>query len=618
MNDSPTSPASHESVPSTSETVAQEKDQTMSDNSEENSTESGNASEECTVCKSDVTDATALSNCSHVFCYDCILGWLTKGSGQFCPLCKSPVKFIKREGTDEEISLKQIQTVTEPAATASADLVTEKRIISRKIRSCRRLMNRIDEVISIEPNRKHPFNEKIRVVELNEMKQKCVAQLNSLQMLRDDIDHGAAKALIVSRPEFRRLIYETQVVSERLPEANNVTGKDQFLAEIEHYRTVLHSFLKVELKSLPLREQPKVDQHNRWYFHTVHDVLEGKDDEYINRIFSLIADGGVSNLKEDDVNQALNNLISFRVASLFISEMKSLINSKMSYLDWCGAVTYRIRTDIGGESGNGNEVYTVDDTIEVEQPRATEYSRFGRFPITSPYDIAFAGQSSSRDSRNAPLLLGPSANRPFRPDAHPAFPPIPPAGLFWDELTKTDKKKKRPDTSRVPLVSLDDDGNVFDSIHDRSNEIQVIDNDGTIVLDDTIESPPDQRRSETLHRKRKQEDRLEDNWKKAKINILPDGLVEDMQKLLQKYDLPLVNALDIMEQAAKEAIVKNSTSATPKPTTLAEALSNLGRPTTSAYLPPDGALQLAGSSDLARNGMNIFPKSTTKSTHGNF
>lgn len=95
-----------------------------------------------------------------------------------------------------------------------------------------------------------------RQEELQRCKQLVVGQLNSLQMMREDIDHGAVKAMIVSRVAFRRLVYERQVLSQAAISfrENALPSAEEFLANIEHYRSVLSSFLGIELKALPVKE----------------------------------------------------------------------------------------------------------------------------------------------------------------------------------------------------------------------------------------------------------------------------------------------------------------------------------------------------------------------------
>lgn len=146
-------------------------------------------------------------------------------------------------------------------------------------------------------------------------------------------------------------------------------------------------------------------------------MAEGKDEEIINRIFSMIEDRGTRDLNavvqkqiyhkfemfQREVDAALNGLVSCRVVIAFIAELKSLINSRKSFLEWCGAITYRIRTDRGGESaGNGRiifvlnfkksylpDVVTVDDSIELEPEENRSNHRSRRFPVFTPFDRVF-------------------------------------------------------------------------------------------------------------------------------------------------------------------------------------------------------------------------------------
>uniref|UniRef100_A0A8R1E418 RING-type domain-containing protein n=1 Tax=Caenorhabditis japonica TaxID=281687 RepID=A0A8R1E418_CAEJA len=60
--------------------------------------------EECSVCRNGMIDTTVLSDCVHQFCYDCIIGWLTKGSGTFCPMCKTPVKYVSKKDSGERFA----------------------------------------------------------------------------------------------------------------------------------------------------------------------------------------------------------------------------------------------------------------------------------------------------------------------------------------------------------------------------------------------------------------------------------------------------------------------------------------------------------------------------------
>lgn len=612
--------------PSTSESPL--KKNTIQDFGESNMTESPQSKEEidepeeeCSVCKNEIIDTTSLSDCCHEFCYDCIVGWLTKGSGPFCPMCKTPVSFIQRKGTDEKITVQQIKSEGEPAATASEDLVTEKRIVSRKIRSCRRLMNQIDEIIGATSSRSDSQKRKPRLEELNSMKQLCVSQLNSLQMLRDDIDHGAAKALIVSKAAFRRLIYERQVISEGLPDATNSLSKTEFRDNIDHYRAVLHSFLSVELKSLPAKTQPRVDNENSWYFYTLHDVAEGKDEEIINRIFSMIEDRGTRDLNAREVDAALNGLVSCRVVIAFIAELKSLINSRKSFLEWCGAITYRIRTDRGGESA-GNDVVTVDDSIELEPEENRSNHRSRRFPVFTPFDRVFGstmghmyrGQPQVSlpplyDLLSAPLRLGPNATNPFRPAPLPVPSQLPIAGIPWAELTTSSagagSARSRGSDSVVEIdddddndgVDVDDDDRedsdeprtYSNSEEDSDEEIQVVERDDTIILDDSNRSLPKPVANGSADRKRKYEFPLEDHWKKAKTSQLPEGLVDDVQELIAKYNMPLTQSMNMLVGAAQEAIIRINK---PMPSTSSA-------PDISKFK-PDDMLQLA--SYLSRTG----------------
>lgn len=605
---------------------------------EEDDEEENEPEEECSVCRNEMMDTCALSDCTHEFCYDCIIGWLTKGSGPFCPMCKAPVSFIKRKGTDEEISVQQIKAEQEPEATASEDLITEKRIVTRKIRGCRRLMNKIDEVIGsscLEGKRREARNE-----ELRKMKQLCVSQLNSLQMLRDDIDHGSAKALIVSRADFRRLVYERQVTVEGLSRHHRSITKQEFLTNIEQYRTVLNAFLSVELKSLPAKVQPKVDKENLWYFYTLHDVAPEDNDEFVNRIFSMISDQGVDYLNSKDVNEALNGLVTCRVIMVFIGEIKSLINSGMSFLEWCGSVRYRSSFDRGGEN-NGREVVTVDDSLDDDEVDYVRDNRYGRsnhnlrsrqFPVYTPYDNIFnQSNGPQRQAMNAPLRLGPMGVNPFRPMAHSSFPPIPPAGLFWSDLTNPTSKLTRTrspvpriSSKPIPVVSLDDDDDDEDensrqSASSADEDIQVVDeSDGTIVLDETA-SPSIQTRSDSYLRKRKSDLPYQDQGKRIKVEPLPHGLVQDVQSLITKYNIPTDRATSMILSATEQAIISNPA---PRPVDLTSTSQNTNEPSTSSGPPnlqPDDALQLAGSSDLARHGLGLWSKNApTKPTNADY
>lgn len=572
--------------------------------------------EECSVCRNEMIDPATLSNCSHEFCYVCIVCWLTKGSGQFCPMCKAPVNYIKRKGTDEEITLKQLQTDIVPGPTASKELVTEKRIVSRKIRSCRRLMNQIEETIRATAGR---VDNQDRTDELQTMKQQCVTQLNALQMLRDDIDHGAVKEIVISRVEFRRLIYERGVIFEGFSGDLRVVSKKEFLANIEHYRSVLRSFLSVELKALPTHTQPRVDGKTRWYFNTLIEVAPTYEDEYTNRIFSLVTEQDVRNIKDTDVVQALDAHISMRCAQLFLSQMISLVQSKRTYLDWCGRVTYRSLTDRGGEVDQ-SEVVTVDDVEDDSQEIDEDPPRRSRFPISNPLDHIF-GHSSHHPDRNAPLRLGPNANNPFRTFPQLMFPPIPPAGPFWNDLTRMNDRTTRTASNRRAVSNRDrgsdSDHIISENENDTDEDVQIVDNDGTIVLDDTVGSSSSARKKsrkeksrERRSQKRKFESSHEDHWRKPNVD-LPNGLVEDVQQLIVKYNMPMVQTMDILVGAAHEAIARNS--AVGKPKTLQEALGSLRSPSSSTRIQPDDALQLAGY--IARNGIGVWsPNAPTKST----
>ncbi|KAF1766279.1 hypothetical protein GCK72_006235 [Caenorhabditis remanei] len=611
--------------------------------------------EECSVCRNEIMDTCTLSDCTHEFCYDCIIGWLTKGSGPFCPMCKAPVSFIKRKGADQEISVQQIKAEQEPEATTSEDLLTEKRIVTRKIRGCRRIMNKIDEVIGSSSRNLEGQRREARAAELRKMKQLCVSQLNSLQMLRDDIEHGAAKGLIVSKGEFRRLVYERQVIVEGLPQHHRSITKQEFLTNIEHYRTVLNTFLSVELKSLPAKVQPKVDKENMWYFYTLHDAAPDDNDEFVHRIFSMISDQGIDNLNSKDINEALNGLVTCRNIMTFIGEIKSLINSRMTFLEWCGSVTYRNRLDRGGRENVGTEVVTVDDTVdddEVEPVRNDRHShsnynlRNRQFPVFTPFDKIFNPSNgfqrqamnnrhpSSSDTDQdddiyfqAPLRLGPTGVNPFRPMAHTSFPPIPPAGLYWSDLTNPSSKLTRPPRSPtsgtsskpIPVVSLDDDDGDESSRHSNSSadeDIQVVDeSDGTIVLDESLRTPSIQAPTKSGLGKRKSDLSHQDldQWKRIKVEPLPHGLVQDVQSLITKYRIPTDRAASMIQSATEQAIISIPA---PEPVDLLSSTKNTNEPSNSATSPnlqPDEALQLAGY--LARNGLGSWSKNApTKPT----
>ncbi|CAL2032398.1 unnamed protein product [Caenorhabditis brenneri] len=579
--------------------------------------------EECSVCRNEMIDTCTLSDCVHEFCYECIIGWLTKGAGPFCPMCKAPVKYITKKGTNEKITLEQIKVNTEPAPTASADLITEKRIVSRKIRSCRRLMNRIDEIIGATSGRSESQKRKERIEELNFMKQKCVAQLNALQMLREDIDHGAAKALIVSRVEFRRLIYERSVISERLPTEFVMISKEEIVADIEHYRAVLHSFLNIELKALPAKTQPKVDKENLWHFKTLPDVAQDQLDEFVSRIFSLVLEVGIADLRHDHILEALNGLISYRVAGEFIAELASLVNSKKSFLDWCGSVTYRSRMDRGGESGNQNEVVIVNDDDLEDEPNEIEPVRHR--PVFTPFDQIFA-QPSNRDFGNrrsssdsdedediyfqAPLRIGPFGFNPYRAPPHPLFPPIPAAGPSWMDLTRpsgtskrTTRKKKEISPSGAPVVCLGDEREIKRRPSDSGsdNEIQVVEQDNTIVLDDSIDNRSERVGTDATSRKRHAEEKLKYDSKRTKSYSLPEGLVSDIKELIIKYKLPITGGVDMLNEASQKAFIEVLKPPPVPPKNLSEALLESS---SSSVMDPS----IASFSDIARNGFGLPPR----------
>uniref|UniRef100_A0A8R1EGD3 RING-type domain-containing protein n=2 Tax=Caenorhabditis japonica TaxID=281687 RepID=A0A8R1EGD3_CAEJA len=522
--------------------------------------------EECSVCRNGMIDTTVLSDCVHQFCYDCIIGWLTKGSGTFCPMCKTPVKYVSKKDSGERITIEQILAEKEPEATASEDLITEKRIVSRKMRSCRRLMIKIDELIGVSL-RRNPDRQN----ELQTMKRMVVSQLNTLQMLRDDIDHGAAKSLVVSKASFRRLVYERQTESDGLPQLHRPISKDEFLKNFERYRTIIRNFLAIEIKAIPFRSQPKVDNENIWYFHTVSDMLDGKDNELIDQIINLIVEVGPNDIKAGQVEAVFNGMITGRVAVCFISQLRSLLNSKMSYLEWCGSVRYRSHLDRGGEAA-GQEVVVVDDTVDDNHREENGFSRFNR-RVFAPFDRVFDAPFDGRNNFvsptisalfGAPLRLDQLVNT-FRPQAHVRPLANPTAGIPWSQLTSsslTPPKSSKPNQKPVPIVNLnDDDDDDNDDDEDSGtpqslsesddDDIQVVDSNGTIVLGDTPDCKPGP--STRVSRKRRSEELKTETGKKAKME-LPEGIVDDVKKLLEKYNVPTKDSLSVMVDATLKVL----------------------------------------------------------------
>lgn len=49
----------------------------------------------CPICLTEMENATMLSGCYHVFCFNCILEWLRMKPE--CPLCKRSPKFFKHD-----------------------------------------------------------------------------------------------------------------------------------------------------------------------------------------------------------------------------------------------------------------------------------------------------------------------------------------------------------------------------------------------------------------------------------------------------------------------------------------------------------------------------------------
>lgn len=55
---------------------------------------------ECAICYEKVS-CRALTSCTHSFCFPCLTKWMTKGSGEGCPMCREPINFKGLDNLEE-------------------------------------------------------------------------------------------------------------------------------------------------------------------------------------------------------------------------------------------------------------------------------------------------------------------------------------------------------------------------------------------------------------------------------------------------------------------------------------------------------------------------------------
>uniref|UniRef100_A0A8C4VBF4 RING-type E3 ubiquitin transferase n=1 Tax=Falco tinnunculus TaxID=100819 RepID=A0A8C4VBF4_FALTI len=46
----------------------------------------------CTICQDTITDEASINQCSHIFCFACILEWSRRNA--VCPICRCPFQYI--------------------------------------------------------------------------------------------------------------------------------------------------------------------------------------------------------------------------------------------------------------------------------------------------------------------------------------------------------------------------------------------------------------------------------------------------------------------------------------------------------------------------------------------
>ncbi|CAI2344725.1 unnamed protein product [Caenorhabditis sp. 36 PRJEB53466] len=425
-------------------------------------------------------------------------------------------------------------------------------------------------------------------------------------MLRDDIDHGTVKALIVSKLAFRRLVYERSTISDGLPQGGRTPSKQEFLGEIEHNRSVLHNFLRVELKALPVANQPKVETASGWIFNTLEDIIGGEIEDAVNRVFDAITERGLRDTTalEADISDALNSLVSRRAIDCFVKEIVSLVSSSMTFLEWCGSVRYRSVTDFGGEATNDGDIVIVDDSVE-DPPSRPERPHLHRRPVFNPFFntglrnpfVNHVSYPNISAMINAPLYLGPPVN-PFLPPRQAQNIPSP--GVFWADLTRPAPGPNRSNNVDVVDLSDDEDGESgeseeYDGVEVEADDVQVLNPNGAITLDETMESEPSESSSNRRGRKRKsEENQLERAIRSDRAAAIPDGFCEDLQDLMAKYNIHTDSAMEIISAATQEIVERK-----PSPPKRAAG----GRPASSFLSTDETPQKSAFSKYIAKHGL---------------
>ncbi|CAB3411263.1 unnamed protein product [Caenorhabditis bovis] len=344
-------PIVFEDSPTTSVNEAKEKMEINDDDSLKSLTgdvasTSSNAKEddECAICRGEILDCSRLDGCSHEFCFECISRWCSQGSTALCPMCKAKVTMITHKlDTDTPLTttVESLKRSVRPLNTGATPIVSEKRVINVALRAYRRSLAEVDiEIDKMESGVRRRNSQALQ--KLEESKRFLVGQVNGLHMLKEDVSSGVPKNFILSKLEFRMILYSGIIPVKMLGRSTWTFLSDQQLRENrEHFRSVVVQFLTEELKAVPVANKKPASYMDRVVTYVSSAIHI--DSEFVNNLYDVICDlGNTVSLKEYLIKK-LN--ISNVNAETLLRQIYGLIASRKSFLEFCNETRYEIERE---------------------------------------------------------------------------------------------------------------------------------------------------------------------------------------------------------------------------------------------------------------------------------
>lgn len=337
---------------------------------EEQSDTKAEVSQLCSVCFGEIDNETTLDGCQHTFCKNCIRRWIEHSLTVSCPLCKAPISVIEFRDENgqmtsipaESLRKRRIEAVENAANHELYPLTEERKAISSFLRDYKRALNTENDVPSSR-ERKGARKQKENLSEQD--RAKTIEQLQSLTMLKNDVNDGKTRKDILMRPEFRRIVYVKRLKHSFIPPVPEMTRITAaiFRQEKQYFEGIMKRWVLAELKAIPV---------GKYRFEVVipyvsiYEANSSNVEKIVDDIIVIAGKYDIGTKRFESAIERLKLMIPSYV-KIFSSELKQLLSSRLSIGDFCAKSLYTMQVVRFGRAipaGNVEEV-VLDDNEDM-------------------------------------------------------------------------------------------------------------------------------------------------------------------------------------------------------------------------------------------------------------